>query len=256
MTLEVTRGAFTPAPAVTGALLPGGVGSVRVRRFVAGITDSVKRAVERLVAAGAGPLVLDLRGAVGGKLQDGAALADLFLGPGTTLATSRGRPGSPSLTYADSTASPFGSIPMAVLVNRGTAGAAEAAAGALQDHDRAVLLGDTTFGRGVTQRTFPLGEGASLRLTTELWITPSGRQIQRPPRTAADSAPRPEVRSDAGRPLLGGGGIVPDREVPDTGGTDLPLDAARKLLLKTGAVRAVLGLAGARQGVSSGRTLP
>ncbi|HEX7025141.1 MAG TPA: S41 family peptidase, partial [Gemmatimonadales bacterium] len=246
VTLDVTRGAFAPAPAVSEALLSGGVGSVRVRRFSAGVTDSVRRAVERLDAAGAGALVLDLRGAVGGTLQDGVAIADLFLGPGLTLATSRGRPGSPSMTYADSTASPFGSMPMAVLVNRGTAGAAEAAAGALQDHDRAIVLGDTTFGRGVTRSTFALGEGASLRLTTALWITPSGRQIQRPARAAADSAPRPGVRSDAGRPLLGGGGIVPDREVPDTGDADLPLDAARKLLLKAGSMRAVLGLAGAR----------
>jgi carboxyl-terminal processing protease len=104
------------------------------------------------------------------------------------------------------------------------------------------VLGDTTFGRGVTQSTFPLGEGASLRLTTAFWITPSGRQIQRPPSAAADSAPRPRLRSDAGRPLQGGGGIVPDRIVTDTGSADPILSAARRLLMRAGSVRAVLGL--------------
>jgi carboxyl-terminal processing protease len=135
---------------------------------------------------------------------------------------------------------------MAVLVNGGTAGAGEVAAGALQDHDRAAILGATTFGRGVTQSTFPLGGGASLRLTTALWMTPSGRQIQRPPRAAADSTSRPMLKSDGGRPLPGGGGIVPDRAVQDTGTTDLVLAAARRLLLRAGSARAVLGLLGER----------
>ena len=116
---------------------------------------------------------------------------------------------------------------MAILVDRGTAGAGEVAAGALQDHDRAAVLGDTTFGLGVTQSSFPLGDGASLRLTTALWMTPSGRQIQRPPQASADSTARPKLKSDGGRLILGGGGIVPDRAVRDTGSADQVLAAAR-----------------------------
>jgi carboxyl-terminal processing protease len=187
--------------------------------------------------------VLDLRGAVGGGLSDGVALADLFLDGGRTIAMSRGRTASGSTSFSDSTASPFDSIPVAVLVNAGTAGAAEVVAGALQDNDRAAVLGAISFGRGVTQSTFALGGGASLRLTTALWITPSGRQIQRPPRSAdGDSLPRPKIKSQGGRTLLAGGGIVPDRLVADTGAVDLILAEAQSLLRKAATTRAVLAL--------------
>jgi carboxyl-terminal processing protease len=244
--LDVVRGRGRELPALTTSLLPGQVGVVRLRSFFPGAAGSVRAAVEVLVRQGARSLVLDLRGAVGGALEQGASMADLFLGPRNTLVVSRGRPGAPSVTLTDSSASAFDSLPMAVLVNGGTAGAGEVAAGALQDHDRAAILGATTFGRGVTQSTFPLGGGASLRLTTALWMTPSGRQIQRPPRAAADSTSRPMLKSDGGRPLPGGGGIVPDRAVQDTGTTDLVLAAARRLLLRAGSARAVLGLLGER----------
>jgi carboxyl-terminal processing protease len=242
ISLDVIRGPARDVPAIVTSLLPGQVGVVHIRRFSAAAADSIRAAVEALRRQGARFHVLDLRGAVGGALEEGAALADLFLGPQSTLAVSRGRPGAPSVTLIDSSASPFDSIPMAVLVDGGTAGAGEVAAGALQDHDRAAVLGATTFGRGVTQSTFPLGEGASLRLTTALWITPSGRQIQRPPRAGADSTPRPKLKSDGGRPLQGGGGIVPDRAVTDTGAIDQALAAARRLLVRAGSARAVVGL--------------
>jgi carboxyl-terminal processing protease len=242
ISLDVVRGRGRELPALTATLLPGQVGVVQLRRFFPGAAENVRVAVEGLRRQGARSLVLDIRGAVGGALEQGASLADLFLGPRTILAVSRGRPGSPSMTLTDSSASVFDSLPMAVLVNEGTAGAGEVAAGALQDHDRAAVIGETTFGRGVTQSTFPLGDGASLRLTTALWLTPSGRQIQRPPQAAADSTARPMLKSDGGRPLPGGGGIVPDRAVPDTGTTDQALAAARRLLMRAGSAKAVLGL--------------
>lgn len=245
ISLDVVRGPGREVPALATSLLPGQVGVVELRRFVPFAADSVRAAVESLRRQGARSLVLDLRGAVGGALEQGAALADLFLGPTTTLAVSRRR-GAPSLTLTDSSTSPFDSLPMAILVDGGTAGAGEVAAGALQDHDRAAVLGETTFGRGVTQSSFPLGDGASLRLTTALWMTPSGRQIQRPPQASADSTDRPKLKSDSGRLILGGGGIVPDRAVPDTGTTDQVLAAARRLLLRAGSARAVLGLIGER----------
>jgi len=244
ISLDLVRGRGSESPALATSVLPGLVGVIELRRFFPGAADSVQRAVDALRRQGARSLVLDLRGAVGGGLEQGAALADLFLGPPNTLAVSRGRPGAPSVTLRDSSVSPFDSLPMAVLVNGGTAGAGEVAAGALQDHDRAAVLGATSFGRGVTQSTFPLGEGASLRLTTALWMTPSGRQIQRPPRTAADTTPRPKVKSDAGRSLSGGGGIVPDRIVLDTGSTDQVVSAARRLLLRASTAKAVIALLG------------
>lgn len=229
-------------PAVTVALLPGGIMRVTVGRFVPGLADSVLGAVQGFRARGGRALVLDLRGVVGGTLADGAALADLFLAPGATLALRRGREAADSERVEDRTPSPFDSLPMAVLVDAGSAGAAEAAAGSLQDNDRAAILGGITFGRGVTQRTFPLGPGTAVRLTTSLWFTPAGRQIQRPPRSAdGDSMPRPGVKSRSGRPLQGGGGIVPDRLVAaGDGSADPVLAAAQALLLKARSARAVL----------------
>ena len=238
--IELVRGPVPPLPAVRASLLADQVAVIAVRRFTAGLTDSIRRSLAALVGQGARALVLDLRGTVGGTLRDGAALADLFLEPGTTLVTSRGRPGTASTTIADSIESSFDSLPIAVLVGRGTAGAGEVAAGALQDHDRAVVLGGVTFGRGVSQSTFPLDDGASLRLTTELWVTPSGRQIQRPPRSRADSSDGPTFKSDGGRTLRGGGGIVPDRIVSDTGSADQALAAARRLLVRATSPKSVL----------------
>lgn len=242
VSLDLIRGPVPEVAAVVASMLPGQIGLVEVQSFVPAAADSIRAAVEGLRRQGARALVLDLRGTVGGAIGEGAAVADLFLGPRNTLVVSRGRPGAPSDTITDSSASPFDSIPLAVLVDGGTAGAGEVAAGALQDHDRAAVLGDTTFGRGVTQSTYKLSDGVSLRLTTALWITPSGRQIQRPPNAPADSAPAPRVKSDAGRSLFGGGGIVPDRVVPDTGSHDPALAAARRLLLRAANARAVLGL--------------
>lgn len=242
VSLDVIRGAEPEIAPVVASLLPGQVGLVELRRFVPAAADSIRAAVLDLRRRGARSLVLDLRGTVGGAIGQGAAVADLFLGPSNTLAMNRGRPGAASDTLTDTSVSPFDSIPMAVLVDGGTAGAGEVIAGALQDHDRAAVLGDTTFGRGVTQSTYQLSEGVSLRLTTALWLTPSGRQIQRPPNPPSDSAPPPQVKSDAGRPLSGGGGIVPDRVVADSGPNDPILAAARRILLRASNARAVLGL--------------
>lgn len=245
LVLDVVRGATPKSPALEVSALAGGVVLVRVSRFVPGLADSVRREITAFRSAGSRAIALDLRGAVGGGLSDGVALAGLFLEPGKTVVVSRARPATQSRTYTDSTASPFESMPMAVMVNGGTAGAAEVVAGALQDHDRAAVLGTATFGRGVTRSTFQLGGGASLRLTTALWLTPSGRQIQRPPTPATgDSVARPKVKSDAGRVLVGGGGIVPDREVADTGATDLVLEQVRSLLVRANSPRAVLALVG------------
>ena len=241
--LEVARAEVPQTPAIEWSTRSGGIGQLKVRRFPMGVSDSIRAGVAALREAGARSLVLDLRGAVGGSLADGVAVADLFLDRGRTLAVSRGRPAAASTSFSDSTASPFDSIPVAVLVDRGTAGAAEVVAGALQDNDRAAVLGSITFGRGVTQSTFALGGGVTLRLTTALWITPSGRQIQRPPTPAdRDSVPRPRLKSKGGRVLLGGGGIVPDRLLLNSGSHDDLLAEAQRILRKAGTTREVLAL--------------
>lgn len=241
--LNLVRGAVPREGAVETALLGGGVARIRLASFVPGIADSVRRRLEQLREQGARSLVLDLRSVVGGRLADGVAVADLFLDQGKTLAVSRGRVETASEDFKDGAASPFRELPLAVLIDAGTAGAAEVVAGALQDHDRAAVFGSISFGRGVTQSTYRLGGGVSLSLTTSLWITPSGRQIQRAPRPASgDTLPRPTVKSESGRVLTGGGGIVPDRQIAETDHSDLALAEARRVLLRAGTPEEVLAL--------------
>ena len=243
LNLAVTRSALPKLPLLEASLLTGGVARIRVRQPVPGIADSVRRALEGLRSQGAKSLVLDLRSTVGGTLQDGVAMADLFLPAGAMIAMSRGRPSGATARFTDSAPSPFEGMPLAVLIDAGTAGAAELVAGALQDHDRAAILGSKSFGHGVTESTYRLGAGASLSLTTALWVTPSGRQIQRLPRSAsADTVKVPRLKSDAGRVLLGGGGIVPDREIAETNHSDLALAEARRVLEKASTQAEVLAL--------------
>jgi carboxyl-terminal processing protease len=117
--------------------------------------------------------------------------------------------------YQDTREQPWIDLPVALLVNEGTASAAEIVAGALQDHDRALVVGQATYGKGLVQSVYDLRDGASLKLTTGRWFTPSGRTIQRPDRGGALAAggppdSLPEFRTLAGRLVRGGGGIVPD----------------------------------------------
>jgi carboxyl-terminal processing protease len=245
--LAVTRGALPVDPALEAVLLSGGVARIRITRFMPGLVDSVRLRLEQLRAEGARSLVLDLRSTVqgGNELAQGVALADLFLDDGKLILTSKARPATESSTYVDHSSSPYASMPLAVLIDAGTAGAAEIVAGALQDHDRAVVLGRSSFGRGVTQSRFRLGDGATLSLTTSLWITPSGRQIQRPPRPqGGDTLARPRVKSDGGRTLLGGGGIVPDREFSGTDHQDRVLAEAHRVLMRAASPAEVLVMLG------------
>jgi carboxyl-terminal processing protease len=223
-----------------------GLGETRAAR-VAGLVDSA-------VPAGLRALILDLRGAVEGRLQQAAALAGLFLPAGAVVVARRGREANDSTVLATPSNGPFLDIPMVVLVDRGTAGAAEVVAGALQDHDRALLVGEPTFGRGSEPSLYPLGNGMTLRLTTSHWLTPSGRIIQRGQPTGDEDADqdgatdRPEFRTGRGRRVLGGGGIVPDREIAATpgerDGSDPAVALARGLLTRARSTRMLLSLEG------------
>lgn len=211
------------------ALLQNGVGYVDVNVFNAFTATELTAAVDSLVKMGARSMVLDLRGNPGGLLEQGVAVAELFLDRGQSIVQLRGRAGTPPQTFTDSQPQRWPTLPLAVLLDRSSASASEIVAGALQDHDRAVVLGVTSFGKGSAQNVYPLSSGGALRLTIARWYTPVGRSINRPPEPDEDAVGsddadgvtlpdtiKPRFRTDAGRTVFGGGGITPDVIVGDT----------------------------------------
>lgn len=202
-------------------LFPGGVGYVALTIFSQESAADLKAAIDSLRAAGMTSLIFDLRGDPGGLLDQGVGVADLFLDPGQTVVSMKGRTAANSRSFADDARQPWPTMPVAVLVDSNSASAAEIVAGALQDHDRALLLGTATYGKGSAQNVFPLSNGGAVKLTTALWFTPSGRSINRMRDTSGALAPRPDstvrrptYKTDAGRTVLGGGGITPDIVLP------------------------------------------
>ncbi len=211
--------------AIAGAtIVEGDIAYLAVSTFSDSTAVELRRAVDSLVARGARALVMDLRGNPGGLLAQGVEVADLFLGVGAQLVTTAGRTVASRHVYTDSTASPWAPLPVVVLVNELTASAAEIVAGALQDNDRALILGRVTYGKGSAQGVYGLDNGAAISLTNARWYTPLGRSIEHPvPTDEADEAARaeedttrPVLRTPAGRAVQGGGGIVPDQVVGDT----------------------------------------
>lgn len=170
-------------------------------------------------------IILDLRGNPGGYLDEALMLSDLFLTPGDTLASVRSRVRGGAGEFADESyrdrAPPrFPDVPMVVLVNGFSASASEILAGALQDHDRALVIGQRSFGKGLVQTVLDLPAGHQMRLTTGEWMTPLGRSLHRP--RDAEGRPLdedvdtfPHITSPAGRDLIAAGGIFPDLEIPD-----------------------------------------
>jgi carboxyl-terminal processing protease len=193
--------------------------------------------VDRLVAGGMKSLVLDLRGDPGGLINEGVRVASLFLHPGDTVAVSEGRSPEHSKVYLAGLSGGWDELRVALLVNHGTASSAELIAGALQDHDRAVIIGTPTFGKGVLQTTYPLGEEIAIKLTTARWYTPSGRTVQRPrqDREGAVGNRPPSLmprlfHSDGGRAIPDASGILPDLTIRGTPRSD----AERALLAALG----------------------
>jgi carboxyl-terminal processing protease len=208
--------------AVSHARLVGdGIGYVDLRVFNEATAAELRSAVEKLRGEGMRALVLDLRGNPGGLLDQGVATADLFLDPGDPIVATRGRARGATQEFADREAQPWPELPIVVLVDSGSASAAEILAGALQDHDRAALVGTGTFGKGSAQSLYPI-DGGALKLTTARWFTPSGRSIDRPAPgdddDAGDGGParRETFRTAGGRIVYGGGGITPDVIIADT----------------------------------------
>jgi carboxyl-terminal processing protease len=217
---KITRTSVHVSAASSGVLLDGGVGYVVLHRMSEYAADELRAAVDRLRQDGMKALVLDLRSNPGGLIREGVKVAGLFLHPGDTVAVSRGRSARTPRVYLAGESADWEGLRLVLLVNRGTASSAEVIAGALQDHDRAAIVGTPTYGKGVLQTTYPLGEEVALKLTTAKWFTPSGRWVQRPPAEAVGAAGNrtpalePKVfRTRAGRPIPDQSGILPDLTV-------------------------------------------
>ncbi|MGI9626581.1 MAG: S41 family peptidase [Longimicrobiales bacterium] len=207
--------------AVATATLPGEIGHIALDRVARGSTEEMAEALVEFRDARA--VIIDLRRNPGGYLDEALQITDLFLPPGSTLASAEARSADGELqsqSWQARTPMAAPDKPIVVLVDRFTASAAEIVTGALQDYGLAVVLGERSFGKGVVQTVYPLPAGRQLRITTGSWYTPLGRSLQR----ARDRAgvPLPEddlaaavVTATNGRELQSGGGIFPDLAVAD-----------------------------------------
>jgi len=220
-------------PAVPYAMmLDGKIGYIPLLQFNESAKDEIESSVTRLTRSGAKGIIIDLRGNPGGILDQSLSVSNLFLKKGQQISSIRARNGeNQTFVASDDPVAP--TIPLVLLTDGRSASASEIVAGALQDHDRALIVGTTSFGKGLVQSVFPLDGGYALKMTTAKWYTPSGRSIQKerkllpsgdfvevmPDSMETDSMrrSRPTFRSDAGRVVYGGGAITPDIIVrPDT----------------------------------------
>ena len=224
--------AYMVRPGVGYIAMTGGFNKTTYAEFV--------DAMRALKAKGMKQLVLDLKNNGGGLVGQAFKVASTFLAPGQTIFTQKGRFGGTIEPYRSDNPNPE-TMPLVLLVNRNSASASEILAGALQDHDRALIAGETTFGKGLVQNPFVLDYGSMLLLTIAKYETPAGRLIQRDysdgnlynyytkggrMHDSPQTLPRgPESRTDAGRPVYSGGGITPDVELKSE--PALPADRIR-----------------------------
>ncbi len=228
--VEIVRDAV-PQPSVPDAyMIRPGVGYIDMTHgFNYDTAESLQSWLDFLHARGMNSLVLDLRSNPGGFLEQAIHVAETFLPSGQLILTQKGRNGLNDHTYESRNPDPD-RTPLVILVNDYTASASEIVAGAMQDHDRALIVGQTSFGKGLVQSIIPLEDGAGLTLTSAKYFTPSGRLIQRDYSDGGfysyiyrggtlrdkddQSKPAgPASRTDTGRPVYGGGGITPDEMI-------------------------------------------
>jgi carboxyl-terminal processing protease len=229
--VDIVRDAVGQPSIPDAYMLKPGVGYIDMTRgFNYTTTDELYDALDRLHAKGMTSLVLDLRNNPGGFLDQAIHVAEVFLRNGQLILTQKGRNGFRDNTYESRNNAPD-MTPLVILINENTASASEIVAGAMQDHDRALIVGQTSFGKGLVQSIIPLEYGAGLTLTSAKYYTPSGRLIQRDYSNGgfydyythgagiarepkAPSKPTgQESKTDTGRAVYGGGGISPDESV-------------------------------------------
>jgi len=223
LVFNLIRDAINRPSVPTHFFIRPGIGYIHIEQFNETTSRELDDALSAMNESSLKGLILDLRDNPGGLLNEGVAVAGRFLKRGQTVVSHRGRT-SPVKDYVASNGSSAREYPIVVLVSRLSASAAEIVAGALQDHDRAWVLGDNTFGKGLVQTVFPLMENTGLALTTAKYYTPSGRLIQRDyskgsfydyyfHRDTEKKNTQDVKMTDSGRTVYGGGGITPDEKI-------------------------------------------
>jgi carboxyl-terminal processing protease len=223
--LTIVRAAI-PTNSISNVLmLKPGVGYIRIKDFTATTVRELDEAIDKLKDQGMQRLVLDLRQNPGGLLDAAVGVADHFLDKGQMIVYTKGRTPDSAQDYLAPGKHQKLDMPMVIVVNRGSASASEIVAGAIQDHDRGMVVGETSWGKGLVQSVYTLQYGAGLALTTSKYYTPSGRNIQRDyssfydyyvaddSEDATTEVPlkdRKQFKTDTGRTVYGGGGITPD----------------------------------------------
>jgi carboxyl-terminal processing protease len=202
-----------------------GTGYVRIKNFTETTTEELEDSLKKLKEQGMKEIIIDLRFNTGGLLDQAIDVSDIFLEKGAVVVSTKGRIPEANTTYRCSNNNGFEDLPLVVLVNRSSASASEIVAGAIQDHDRGVIVGTTTWGKGLVQSVYRLGSNTALALTTARYYTPSGRLIQRDySRSFYDyyytdlgvddnTQTREKAYTDTGREVFGGGGISPDVKI-------------------------------------------
>jgi carboxyl-terminal processing protease len=232
---EITRDKIPLYSVDTHLMFNENTGYISVSRFSETTYDELKEALTDLEKQGMQQLILDLRGNPGGYLNQAVKISDLFISGKKKIVYTKGRESDFNEDYFASEPSDFEKTPLIILVNNGSASASEIVAGAVQDWDRGLIVGETTFGKGLVQRQFELPDNSALRLTISRYYTPSGRLIQRDYKNLKDKeeyysaagqnneaegdnlshsaekdSSKPVYKTNAGRLVYGGGGITPD----------------------------------------------
>lgn len=231
--ITITRDKIPLYSVNSSFLLDDGVGYMSINRYAANTYDEFIEGLRKLKQEGMTKLVLDLRSNPGGYLEQSFRMANEFLKRGQKIVYTKGRRSDFDENYVATGGGEFQDLPLIILINNGSASASEIVSGAVQDHDRGLIVGETSFGKGLVQRQFELPDGSAFRLTTARYYTPSGRIIQRPyseddeeyyreaymrdeessdniEHTEEADTTRPKHETTGGRIVYGGGGITPD----------------------------------------------
>jgi len=252
---EITRAKIPLYSVDTHFMYNKTTGYISLSRFSETTYDEMVKALSDLKKDGMKQLILDLRGNPGGLLNQAVKVANLFIGNGKKIVYTKGRKSEFDEVYNADEPALYKNLPLIILVNDGSASASEIVSGAMQDWDRALIVGETTFGKGLVQRQFPLPDNSALRLTIARYYTPSGRLIQRnyknmknfkiyyedagknnepsgnnidhTAEAKADSA-LPKFKTHDGRTVYGGGGITPDYIIPSAKISDYTIDLLKK----------------------------